>query len=125
MSTLYLWLDHKSAERCYSVIKNDNTLGWRARIACVCMSVYICIGKYEIHIQQQARSASHSKNVEKEREREREDNYTPPRIAITKTAQLFSTHRIVYMCVNTFVLLSHVCCILCENCAWSLGASCC
>lgn len=31
----YLRLDHKSAERCYSVIKNDNTLGWRARITCI------------------------------------------------------------------------------------------
>lgn len=37
----YLRIDHKSAERCYSVIKNDNTLSWGTRIIYMCINTDI------------------------------------------------------------------------------------
>lgn len=49
----YLRLDHKSAERCYSVIKNDNTLGWRARITCINTNTFLASHSRQTHTQKQ------------------------------------------------------------------------
>lgn len=64
--TLCLWLNHKSAERCYSVIKNDNTLGWRARITCVQINT-----KYNFNGVRASGIAFKSARINGKRERDR------------------------------------------------------